>query len=96
MFAIPVVEANPELKEVYDDLVPNPMDFRTIEEERLPRYGSIRELQTDLVTTFRNCQAFNDTDSPYTALAQLMLDSLDEIFQNACAACSVLPRRQRS
>lgn len=45
------------------------MDFRTIEEERLQMYRSIRELQQDLVLTFRNCMQFNP-DGEYHELAK--------------------------
>lgn len=46
------------------------MDFRTIEEERLPAYESIRGLQEDLILTFRNCMKFNRRGTEYWTLAQ--------------------------
>lgn len=46
-------------------VVKYPMDFRTIEEERLPDYGNISELQDDLILTFRNCCEFNSDNPEY-------------------------------
>lgn len=64
LFAVPVVEALPELKREYLTAIEHPMDFRTIEEERLPNYSSVRELQDDLMLVFNNCIRFNTEDSP--------------------------------
>ena len=63
-------EAYPEVAAEYRRAITRPMDFRTIEEERLPRYKSIREFQEDLVLTFTNCIEFNGADSE---LGQLSL-----------------------
>jgi len=38
------------------------MDFRTIEEERMHAYQSIRELQDDIILIFENCYKFNPDD----------------------------------
>lgn len=64
MFSVPVVESYPELKESYLQRILEPMDFRTIEEDRLNYYLSICDLQQDLILVFRNCMAYNDTGSP--------------------------------
>ena len=61
---MPVVEAYPDLQQSYLQHIATPMDFRTIEEERLWYYRSITELQHDLILVFSNCMEFNDTDSP--------------------------------
>jgi hypothetical protein len=45
MFIIPVTEAFPDIAKSYLQVVSQPMDFRTIEEERVPQYASIQELQ---------------------------------------------------
>ena len=39
--------------------VETPMDFETIEGERLPHYTGITQLQEDLILTFRNCCVYN-------------------------------------
>ena len=64
LFHTPVIEAYPELQKSYLQHIATPMDFRTIEEERLWHYQSITELQLDLILVFSNCMTFNDTDSP--------------------------------
>lgn len=63
------METYPDIADSYLAVVQNPMDFRTIEEERLLRYRSITELQRDLVLVFNNCFAFNDVDSAVGQLA---------------------------
>jgi len=70
VFAIPVAEAYADVAYEYRGVIEAPMDFRTIEEERIPAYLSIRELQQDLVLVFHNCITFNDSESPYYALAE--------------------------
>jgi hypothetical protein len=81
-FEIPVWEAFPDVKkEVYMQVVPNPMCFRDIENEQMKTYKSIRELQDDLVLVFQNCLRFNEHSSIYAKLAQNMLDSLEEAIQ---------------
>jgi hypothetical protein len=59
VFASPVIEQIPDLEESYLSKVTTPMDFRTIKEDRVQTYESIRELQSDLVLVFRNCATFN-------------------------------------
>jgi Bromodomain len=63
IFSIPVVEAYSDLEESYLAQISHPMDFRTIEEERLKVYKSITELQEDLVLVFRNCMEYNKPGS---------------------------------
>ena len=60
-----MIEAFPEVEDEYLGVVKYPMDFRTIEEERLPDYGNISELQDDLILTFRNCCEFNSDNPEY-------------------------------
>lgn len=65
MFSVPVLEAWPDMEDDYLQEVENPMDFRTIEEERLPDYRYIAELQEDLILTFHNCCVFNKKEPEY-------------------------------
>ena len=69
-FAVPVAEALPDLADEYLSIVDEPMDFRTILEERMQRYSSIRELQNDLITVFHNCIVYNGEDDPIGVFAQ--------------------------
>lgn len=69
IFAVPVIESVPDLKESYLKIIESPMDFRTIEEDRIQYYQSIRELQDDLILVFRNCATFNLPSSEYHAFA---------------------------
>ena len=70
IFAEPVVEAFPEIARDYKKVVKNPMDFRTILEDRLPIYKSIRECQQDLILIIQNCMTFNVENSVYRNLAK--------------------------
>ena len=70
VFAEPVCEAYPAVKDDYLAVVENPMDFRTIEEDRLNYYRSIRELQQDLILVFNNCLAFNKEENEFSQLAR--------------------------
>lgn len=63
-FLIPVLDNFPELNDVYVERIAQPMDYRTIEEERLWYYQSISELQADLLLVYYNCMEFNEPDSP--------------------------------
>ena len=58
-FAIPVVEAFPEIKAEYNVVIEYPMDFRTISEDRIHEYQEISERQYDLSMCFKNCMVFN-------------------------------------
>ena len=69
IFAAPVVEQVPDIKDEYHAQIGTPMDFRTIEEERKQYYASIRELQEDLILVFRNCATFNEPSSMYHLFA---------------------------
>jgi Bromodomain len=73
VFSSPVVEAFPEIADSYLEEIEEPMDFRTIEEERLPAYNSIRELQADLMLTFRNCMRFNRRGTEYWMLSEYVV-----------------------
>lgn len=72
-FAIPVIEAFPEITDDYLARVQNPLDFRTIQEERLQLYHSIHELQDDLILVFSNCMNYNVPDSDLYLVAQYVL-----------------------
>ena len=69
LFASPVIEQMPDIDEVYLSMIDTPMDFRTIQEDRIHYYESIRELQDDLILVFRNCATFNDESTEYHAFA---------------------------
>lgn len=69
LFATPVVEQVPDLKDLYLTKIKSPMDFRTIKEERSQYYESIQELQDDIILTFRNCAMFNEPGSEYHQFA---------------------------
>lgn len=58
-FSTPVLESYPHLSGDYMAAVDVPMDFRTIDEERIPKYKSIKDLQRDLFLIFDNCSQFN-------------------------------------
>lgn len=66
---MPVTEAYPESAEEYLKTVDDPMDFRTIVEERIPCYECISELQEDLILVFRNCTTFNEVGTEYWSYA---------------------------
>lgn len=70
LFKMPVVKAFPEVGEAYLQRIASPMDFRTIEEERIHRYRSIRELQEDLVLVFGNCMEYNGEGTDYYETAR--------------------------
>ena len=70
IFQTPVLEAFPDIENEYLKVVPQPMDFRTIVEERLHYYRSITELQQDLLLVFQNCIAYNGAASEYARLAK--------------------------
>jgi len=70
LFEIPVAEAYPDAADDYLAAIPFPMDFRTIEEERLLVYCSVEELQEDLILVFGNCINYNEQDSPFLPLQQ--------------------------
>jgi len=94
-FAIPVAEAYPDLAESYLETIEQPMDFRTIQEERLPTYGSLHDLQNDLILVFQNCITFNPRKShALNKLATAMLIQLEDDFREVCEELNILlPRR---
>jgi hypothetical protein len=69
LFGIPVVEAYPSVAYDYAKAISKPMDFRTIEEERIPVYRCIADLQQDLILIFGNCIQFNGAASDYGTFA---------------------------
>jgi hypothetical protein len=69
IFAEPVAEAYPEVARDYAEAIKKPMDFRTINEERLPWYKSADELRRDLLLVFNNCIQFNGEESEFSILA---------------------------
>mmetsp|Transcript_35319 Transcript_35319/g.39073 ORF Transcript_35319/g.39073 Transcript_35319/m.39073 type:complete len:453 (+) Transcript_35319:302-1660(+) len=79
-FLIPVVEAHPNLAEEYSNHVKTPMDFRTIEEERLLCYDNISQLQDDLIQVFKNCVDFNGPEHGLSLLAITLWLQINEIF----------------
>ena len=88
------VEAFPAMKVAYRRVVKNPMDFRTIEEERLPIYESISQLQEDLILVFQNCVDFNGKDTEFGVYAIMLWEQLNHVFQNVCKTKGVrLPPR---
>lgn len=82
MFETPVCEQLPELKDQYMQVVTNPMDFRTIEEERVNSYKSINDLKNDLTLIFQNCIQFNGAESHPGQIARKMLDLLYDSFED--------------
>ena len=70
LFELPVLETLPEIRHQYQEVISKPMDFRTIEEERIHYYTSITELQDDLILIFQNCIRFNSASSEYGQFAE--------------------------
>ena len=66
-------------------MISNPMDFRTIEEDRIHYYSSITELQKDLTLVFGNCIKYNGTLSEFGQFAQQLMDEMEEAFEKAVA-----------
>ncbi|GAX10550.1 bromodomain and WD repeat domain containing protein 1/3 [Fistulifera solaris] len=97
LFEEPVVEQYPDIADSYQSVIKEPMDFRTIEEERLPRYRSIQDLQRDLMLVFNNCILFNQEQLPeYANKARQMKDMLKDIFMSLCQELDILrPRRRK-
>jgi hypothetical protein len=65
LFNTPVYVDYPDIADEYLSRVKEPMDFTTIEEQRLPEYHHMCELQDDLILTFRNCCFFNEETSEF-------------------------------
>ena len=94
IFTIPVIEAYPEIKDSYESLIEEPMDLRTIAEERIPAYNTIGLLQDDLILMYRNCCTFNEPGSVYWAYAKERWEELNDLFKEVCSEMGVLlPRR---
>ena len=94
LFTTPVVEAFPEVADSYLSVVSEPIDFRTIEEERLPAYQDMHELQEDLIKVFRNCCVFNGEGTDFYHYAVNIWAGLNNIFKEACEEFNIIvPRR---
>ena len=94
IFATPVTEAFPEVADAYLNAISDPMDFRTIEEERLPAYQDMQELQDDLIQTFRNCCVYNGEGSDFYHYAVNIWNGLNDIFKEVCEGEGIIvPRR---
>lgn len=94
VFAVPVVEAYPDMIDDYTEKIDEPMDLSTIEEERMHAYTSITQLQDDLILMYRNCCTFNGTGSILGEYAMERWAELNNIFEDACESLDVLlPRR---
>ena len=89
-FAKPVLEAHPEITDVYLSVVVTPMDLRTIEEEKLHYYNSIHMLQDDLILMFRNCCTFNAPNTEFWVIAKVLWEEINQIFFDSCHAFGVL------
>jgi WD40 repeat protein len=93
-FSAPVLEFFPEIEEEYLSVVEEPMDLRTIEEERIHTYASIRSLQHDLILMFRNCCAFNAEGEDIWEHAASLWGQVNTVFVKCCEELGVLlPRR---
>lgn len=90
LFELPVLEQLPGLKDAYMSVVSTPMDFKTIEDERIHSYVSIADLRQDLQLIFQNCINFNGAETAYGEIAQQMLGMLDDTLEDV-----VLGRRRR-
>jgi Bromodomain len=84
IFHLPVAVAYPDIAQAYQKTVAYPMDLRTIMEDRVHRYRSIRELQQDLLLVFDNCIAFNEDGSVLHDTAATMIDVMDVTFEGVC------------
>lgn len=94
VFAVPVVEAYPQVQDAYTEAIEEPMDLRTIEEERMHTYASITHLQDDLILMYRNCCSFNGVESSLWEYAKERWGELNDVFADACNSVNVLlPRR---
>jgi len=96
-FAKPVFEAHPAITDVYLSVIENPIDLRTIREERIHYYNSIHMLQEDLVLMFRNCCTFNAPNTEFWIMAKVLWEDLNQNFIDSCQALGILlPRRWKS
>eukprot|EP00980_Cylindrotheca_fusiformis_P006268 scaffold1340_cov122-Cylindrotheca_fusiformis.AAC.11 len=94
VFAVPVLETYPDIKDDYLAVVESPLDLRTIEEEHIQQYKSIRELQQDLTLVFKNCCIFNETGSDLWNYSIGIWTQMNHVFTNSCNELDVrLPRR---
>jgi Bromodomain len=84
IFHLPVASAYPEIAQAYLKTVAHPMDLRTIVQDQLTRYRSIRELQEDLFLVFDNCILFNEEGSSFHDTAATMIDLMGSTFEAVC------------
>lgn len=84
IFHLPVAAAYPDIAQAYKQTVAYPMDLRTILEDRVHRYRSIRELQEDLLLVFDNCIIFNEDGSHLYDTAATMIDLMGSTFEGVC------------
>lgn len=93
LFAEPVVERYPKIADAYLARIHSPMDFRTILEERVQQYQSIRQLQEDIVLVFGNCMEFNEESSVFYDAARTMMELLESTFEGVLSDLRVRPLR---
>lgn len=94
LFSIPVLETFPDMENDYLNVIEQPMDLRTIEEEQMYTYDSIVGLQEDLILIFRNCCTFNNDGDEYWKHSVGIWGQLNEVFLSSCTELGVLlPRR---
>jgi hypothetical protein len=82
-FTIQVLESYPYLADDYLETVDEPMDFRTIEEERIPQYKGIKDLQRDFCLIFDNCSGFNGAETEMGQYAMYVLRRNKPQFHSA-------------
>jgi len=85
LFHRPVCEDFPHMANEYFRMIKTPMDFRTIEDERMDSYQHIADLQDDLKLTFQNCCVFNRTEPEYLNYSLDIWKGLNDVFKEACA-----------
>ena len=95
LFAFPVLEQVPELRDSYLEVVKTPMDFKTIEEERVHSYTAISDLEDDLELIWDNCIRFNGPASVYGQIAQQMKDMADDIVYDVVLGKRMKKRKVR-
>jgi len=79
-FGRPVLEQFPRLKDSYLRVVTEPMDFGTIQNERIGSYRIISDLQKDLILTFSNCCTYNEKGSEIWNYTFSLFNQLNTVF----------------
>ncbi|KAL3923359.1 MAG: hypothetical protein SGILL_001701 [Bacillariaceae sp.] len=96
-FSLPVAEAHPDVADAYATMISEPIDLRTMAEERMHAYTSIKMLQDDLILMYRNCCTFNEPGSVYWEYARKRWEELNDLFKDVCNEVEVLlPRRWKA